>query len=191
MKKNVFFKREVRIVVVITVFALIMAFVWRLDRPRVGMYGDGITEYVYAKISLKAAASKLADEERFGSDQDVSDAIEEYMRRYKYDYNENYRNAYDGMTQKKMTCGGYAAIAYELWLACGYDAKIVVAQKEGAFHAWVKVELKGEYQDIDYSILGQRAKAPDDPTLRGYKEVCEYGSNPFENIRSDITCLKN
>lgn len=189
MKRKVLFKREIGFVVALTVIALVIALLWRFERPRVGMYGDGLSEYIHAKALVKSAASQLAEKERYCYDQDVSDAVEEYMRQYKYDYNENYCNAYDGMTQQEMTCRGYAAVSYELWRACGYDVKIVVAQKNGAFHAWVKVKIDGKYQNIDYSILGQRAKKPDDPTVRGYKEVCEYGTDPFESIHSDITYL--
>lgn len=54
MKRKVLFKREIVFVVVLTVISLVIALLWRLERPRVGMYGDGLREYIHAKISLQS-----------------------------------------------------------------------------------------------------------------------------------------
>lgn len=174
------------------------ALLYELEKPRIYMYGDTPMEYVEAKIKICAVGKNFADKHLEDTDDVIKNSIEEHMSKFKYDYEGSYNNVYDGLTYHQMECRGYAAYAYELWKACGYDVAIVIAQKDHRQHAYINVKLHGQYQYIDYSVLGQKAKYADDPTAHGYVSICEYNNKIWENIQNDIQyrdylrkCLNN
>lgn len=185
MKKRRIVKRRVFIMVSVMILAE-CALLYELEKPRIYMYGDSPKEYVEARIKACAVGKKFADEHSGDTEEAIKNSIEEYMSKFKYDYEGSYNNVYDGIMYHEMECRGYAAYAYVLWRACGYDVSIVVAQKNYRQHAYIKVKLQDQYHYIDYSVLGQKAKHADNPTAHGYVSVCEYGKSIWENIKSDI-----
>lgn len=189
MKKRRIVKRMVFIMVGVMILAG-SALLYELEKPRIYMYGDNLKEYVDARIKICAVGENFADEHLGDTDDEIKNSIEEHMSKFKYDYEGSYNNVYDGITYHEMECRGYAAYAYALWRACGYDVSIVVAQKDHRQHAYIKVKLHGQYQYIDYSVLGQKAKHAEDPTTHGYVSICEYGKSTWENLKSDIQYRK-
>lgn len=170
---------------------LIFVLVSYLDIPRRRLYGDTGVEYLKAVHLVHKEASEFAGLHKGESDQEIEHAIQTYMaENYKYDMNignPQYTNTYDGLSDARtMVCRGYAVIAFELWRACGYDAEIVVGFKgKNQYHAWVKVDLSGNAQNLDYSVLGQGREAPSDPLEEDYAEICTYDHEVFSNIFAD------